>query len=150
MSANPDGGARRARPFGVRLVGLFVLAALVQVGAGFWLHPGAAETMLREMNVVELAAETTALVVFLVATVQLVRLERSAVAWFGAAFFLYPLGTLTAWAIDGPPSAAPGLFGEIFGWALRLALFGYAHRLTRLGMLGPTGHSRSPSLEARA
>lgn len=87
------------------------------------------------MNAVEMSVEVVGLLLFLVATVQLLRLERSAVAWFGAAFFLYPLGTLTAWAIDGPPSALPSLFGEVLGWGLRLGFFGYAHRLTRLGIL---------------
>jgi hypothetical protein len=67
----------------------------VQVGAGIYLDPAAARSALHEMNVVELSVELAGLLVFLVATVQLLRLERSAVAWFGAAFFLYPLGTLT-------------------------------------------------------
>ena len=125
----------RERPLGVWLIGLLALGALVQVGAGIYLDPAAARSALHEMNVVELSVELAGLLVFLVATVQLLRLERSAVAWFGAAFFLYPLGTLTAWAIDGPPSALPGLLGELLGWGLRLGFFGYAHRLTRLGIL---------------
>jgi hypothetical protein len=126
----------RERPLGVWLIGLLALAALVPVGAGVYLDPAAARAALREMSVIEVSVELVGVLVFLVATVQLLRLQRSAVAWFGAAFFLYPLGTLTAWAIDGPPSALPSLLGELFGWALRLGFFGYAHRLTRLGILG--------------
>jgi hypothetical protein len=127
--------ATRKRPLGVWIISLLALTALVQVGAGIYLDPAAARSALHQMNVVELCVELVGLVVFLIATVQILRLERSAVAWFGAAFFLYPLGTLTAWAIDGPPSALPGLLGELLGWGLRLGFFGYAHRLTRLGIL---------------
>jgi len=127
--------ATRERPLGVWLIGLLALAALAQVGAGIYLDPAGARSALHQMNALELGVELVGLIVFLVATVQILRLQRSAVAWFGAAFFLYPLGTLTAWAIDGPPSALPGLLGELLGWALRLGFFGYAHRLTRLGIL---------------
>lgn len=125
----------RTRPLGVWLIGLLALAALLQVGVGIVLDPAAARGALHQMNVVELCVELAGLLVFVVATVQLLRLERSAVAWFGAAFFLYPLGTLTAWAIDGPPAALPSLVAELLGWGLRLAFFGYAHRLARLGIL---------------
>ena len=59
----------------------------MQVGTGIYLDP-TARAALHEMNAVEMSVEVVGLLVFLVATVQLLRLERSAVAWLGAAFFL--------------------------------------------------------------